>query len=231
MSAAPPALTSAATRSRMSHGTQTTVGIAKGCISWSFLVLLRAVLPWTTTDLRSRPACSTCRRLARCWWAQRIARDSAQQRRSNSALRARTKHHSPAGLLWCNGLSAKGLWWALWWGSLDGRQGGQGFKSPQVHQAQRIGSTPARGRLAAGLARRYWRRDGLAAGAGHHLGVHRRRQRCRSWFGHVRTPEGPVPAGSQPPRCSSRSRSSTRRILPEMVLGSSSVNSISRGYL
>ena len=29
----------------------------------------------------------------------------------------------------------------------------------------------------------------------------------------------------------SRSRSSTRRILPEMVLGSSSTNSISRGYL
>ena len=44
-------------------------------------------------------------------------------------------------------------------------------------------------------------------------------------------PEGPVPAGAQPPRCSSRSRSSTRRILPEMVLGSSTVNSISRGYL
>jgi hypothetical protein len=49
-------------------------------------------------------------------------------------------------------------------------------------------------------------------------------------FGLVQTLR-PVPAGAQPPRCSSCSRSSTRRILPEMVFGSSSVNSISRGYL
>jgi hypothetical protein len=35
----------------------------------------------------------------------------------------------------------------------------------------------------------------------------------------------------QVPAACSRSRSSTRRILPEMVLGRSAVNSISRGYL
>ena len=88
---------------------------------------------------------------------------------------------------------------------------GQGFKSSQLHQQN----------ASAGLPLTAVCQQGTLAW----------RQRCRSWLGHVRTPEGPVPSGSQPPRCSSRSRSSTRRILPEMVLGSSSVNSISRGYL
>jgi hypothetical protein len=51
---------------------------------------------------------------------------SAQQRRSNSALRTHMKHHAPALLLWCNALLREGSWWALWWGSLDGMQGVRG---------------------------------------------------------------------------------------------------------
>ena len=50
----------------------------------------------------------------------------AQQPRSNSALRTHTNHHTPALLLWCNGLLREGSWWALWWGSLDGMQGVRG---------------------------------------------------------------------------------------------------------
>ncbi len=39
------------------------------------------------------------------------------------------------------------------------------------------------------------------------------------------------PSHQEPARCSSRWRSSTRRILPLLVFGSESTNSISRGYL
>jgi hypothetical protein len=51
---------------------------------------------------------------------------SAQQARSNSALRTRTNHHTLARLLCCNALLRGGSWWALWWGSLDGMQGVRG---------------------------------------------------------------------------------------------------------
>jgi hypothetical protein len=48
----------------------------------------------------------------------------AQQPPSNSALRSSTNHHTPAHLLWCNGLLREGASWAAaWWGSLDGMQG------------------------------------------------------------------------------------------------------------
>jgi hypothetical protein len=46
--------------------------------------------------------------------------------RSNSPLRSHANHHTSALLLWCNGLLREGLWWALWWGSLDGMQGVRG---------------------------------------------------------------------------------------------------------
>jgi hypothetical protein len=51
---------------------------------------------------------------------------SAQQPRSNSALRRHTNHHASALLLWCNGLLREGSWWARWRGSLDGMQGVRG---------------------------------------------------------------------------------------------------------
>jgi hypothetical protein len=50
----------------------------------------------------------------------------AQQTRSNSAPQTRTYHLAPALLLWCNALLREGLWWAGWWGSLDGMQGVRG---------------------------------------------------------------------------------------------------------
>jgi hypothetical protein len=46
----------------------------------------------------------------------------AQQARSNLTARAHASHHSPAIVLWCNGLLREGSWWVLWWGSLDGMQ-------------------------------------------------------------------------------------------------------------
>ena len=50
----------------------------------------------------------------------------AQQVRSNLAPRTRTKHRTPALLLWCNALLREGSWWTPWWGSLDGMQGVRG---------------------------------------------------------------------------------------------------------
>ena len=47
--------------------------------------------------------------------------------------------------------------------------------------------------------------------------------------GHQREARNPV--HHEPARCSSSRRSSTRRILPLLVFGSESTNSISRGYL
>jgi hypothetical protein len=63
-------------------------------------------------------------RVGAAWIGGRAARAQfAQQTRSNSALRTRTSHHTPALPLWCNTLLREGLWWALWRGSLDGMQG------------------------------------------------------------------------------------------------------------
>jgi hypothetical protein len=66
-------------------------------------------------QMRSTPACGPGGHAA-----------CAQQPRSNSALRTRANHHTPALLLWCNALLREGSWWASWWGSLDGMQGVRG---------------------------------------------------------------------------------------------------------
>ena len=58
-------------------------------------------------------------------WTHR-SRHFAQQPRSNSAMRSPKNHHAPALLLCCDGLLRKALWWASWWGSLDGMQGVRG---------------------------------------------------------------------------------------------------------
>jgi hypothetical protein len=95
--------------------------------------------PWLATVRPSvwnqlpppRPRCwrSAGRLPTSRWTSERRAHRSpcfAQQARSNSALRNRTNHHALAFLLCCNALLREGLWWALWWGSLDGMQGVRG---------------------------------------------------------------------------------------------------------
>jgi hypothetical protein len=62
------------------------------------------------------------------FWPIRSSSDTAQQPRSNSALRTHTNHHAPVFLLWCNALLREGSWWAPWRGSLDGMQGVRGSK-------------------------------------------------------------------------------------------------------
>jgi hypothetical protein len=61
---------------------------------------------------------------ARRW--TRCSSHFAQQMRSSSALRTRTNHHTPALLLWCNGLLREGSSRSRWRGSLDGMQGVRG---------------------------------------------------------------------------------------------------------
>ena len=70
---------------------------------------------------------------------------SAQQPRSNSALRTRTSHHAPALPLWWNALLREGLWRVPCRGSLDGMQGVRGsnpLSSTPIYQRKRPGQLP-----------------------------------------------------------------------------------------
>jgi hypothetical protein len=62
----------------------------------------------------------------------------AQQTRSNPALQGHTCHRACTYLLCGNSLLHEVLWWVSWRGSPRWHARGQGFKSPQLHQAQRI---------------------------------------------------------------------------------------------
>jgi hypothetical protein len=75
-------------------------------------------------------------------WPTRCSGDSAQQPRSNSALRTHTNHHPPALFLWCNALLREGSWWAVWWGSPDGMQGVRGSNPLSSTPGQRPSPPP-----------------------------------------------------------------------------------------
>ena len=73
---------------------------------------------------------------------------ATQQPRSNSALRTHTNHHTSALLLRGNALLREGSWWPSG-GDPSMACKGSGVQIPQLHQAQRIGRTPAQGHLSA----------------------------------------------------------------------------------
>src|SRR5215213_4075358 len=74
---------------------------------------------------------------------------AAAAQHSNSALQSRTNHRAPALLPWCNALLREVLWWALWWGSLDGMQGVRG-SNPLSSTRHNASHTSALGALAVG---------------------------------------------------------------------------------
>jgi hypothetical protein len=80
---------------------------------------------------------------------RRLKRPFAQQMRSKSALRTRTNHYRASLPRLVHWPATRGFVVGVLVGIPRWHARGQGFKSPQLHQAQRNDSTPNQGRLSA----------------------------------------------------------------------------------